>query len=195
MGERGKPPKEKGEQYMVTRRATMRVKAYFIWLAGVVVAALLLLNGCIQQHSPLRVVSVSASSEPAVGQVVTLRVEVISTEDEPELEIGVDVPEGVKLIGGAEPAGGAIILQGTLQADQPQVYEVQVCVLYEGAWRIGITVVSKLDKSNVHLDNSGIYLVSTHTSGSAIPSDQYHENIPASPRPPLPETPPAGICP
>lgn len=153
---------------------------------------LFLLSACTPPRFPLKVTALSVMPDPVVGQTVTLRVEIVSTKDEPDTTIKIQLPEAVKLM------DGDLIWRGSLKANQPQTHEVSVCVLYEGDWRISVTAYSRLSEDSTYGDTDSLHLVSTTTTGHAIPGSEYRYIQPPGgvpPSTPLPETPPPGVCP
>lgn len=92
----------------------------------------LVLNACTSSASglPLNIISVKVFPEPIVGQIVTLEVKIMSTDDEPYVKFSVKTGNKVHLIGG-DP-----IWEGSLVANQPQKLQVQVCVVEEGSWPV-----------------------------------------------------------
>jgi hypothetical protein len=122
----------------------------------------------VQPSFPLKITDISASPEPVIGQVVTVHVEIKSTEDEPDTTIRVYLPRGVKLVGGTEPYGGEAVWQGSLTANQPHTLQVAVCVLQEGSWPVRFSVVSRAPSGQIWDDSETIQLESTLESGRLI---------------------------
>jgi hypothetical protein len=181
-------------------QTTLRRRALPLAILLSLMGVLTLLSACSPQTFPLKITGISASPEPVIGQVVTVHVEIKSTEDEPDTTIRVYLPRGVKLVGGTEPYGGEAVWQGSLTANQPQSFDVQVCVLYEGNWRIYVDTFSRLSPDSTYGDGETIHLISAANSGQAVPGWEYHYTYtptegPLIPSTPLPEIPPTGICP
>jgi hypothetical protein len=100
----------------------------------------LVLISCSSSGIPLNITSVKVFPEPVVGQIVTLEVKIMSTDDEPYVKFAVDTREDlgnkVHLI------GGDTIWQGSLTANQAQKLQVQVCVIEEGSWPVEFSVTT-----------------------------------------------------
>ena len=164
----------------------------YAWHAvSICVCAALFLSACTPPGFPLKIRGISVSPEPIIGQVATLHVEVMSTDDEPDATILIELPEGVKLV------DGDLMWQGTLTANQPLTHEVSICVLYEGDWRLRIVAHSQLSEDSSYQDAESLHIQSTTESARAILGSDYRITQPPGgfdiPTP-LPETPPA-VCP
>ena len=109
-----------------------------LYLLSVLVFSLLGLGACSPPTSPLRVSQVAVSPEPKVGQVVTLTIEIMSTEDQPEVLFTVDFLEGSG--NKIHHIAGDTEWRGPLAANQPKSFELTACVLQEGTWPIDISV-------------------------------------------------------
>lgn len=130
---------------------------------------------------PLNITSVKVFPEPVVGQIVTLEVKIMATDDEPYVKFSVDTREDlgnkVHLI------GGDTIWQGSLTANQAQKLQVQVCVIEEGSWPVEFsvtTVSSDSSKANESAtdgwsgsDVETIHLESSLESGKLIRGSAY----------------------
>lgn len=154
------------------------------------ICAALFLSACTPPGFPLKITAISVSPEPIIGQVAILHVEVMSTEDEPDATIFVDLPEAVKLV------EGELSWKGSLVANQPQTLEVSICVLYEGDWRLWIGTSSQLAEDSSYGDAETLHLQSTTESARVILGSDYTMTQPPGgfhvPTP-LPETPPT-VC-
>ena len=151
---------------------------------------LITLTACPPQF-PLKIKDVSVYPKPKIGQTITLRVEIISTRAEQDVTVWVDLPEGVKLMSGQKE------LKGSLIANQAKTYEIELCVLYAGDWRIEIGAYSMLSENNGYEDQTIIYFVTTAKTARILNSGQHNVTQPPdgirntpTPMPP----PPAGIC-
>jgi len=135
------------------------------------VGLVLLLGACNPADQPLHITDVTVTPDPVVGQIVTLEVEVMSTEDETDVVFTVDTLERagnkIHLVSG-EPRW-----QGSLTANQPEVFQFSVCVVEEGSWPIEIRAVSYLPNNNVWDAFETITLESSITSGRLIRSWDY----------------------
>ena len=126
---------------------------------------------------PLNITSVKVFPEPVVGQIVTLEVKIMSTDDEPYVKFAVDTGNEVHLI------GGDTIWQGSLTANQAQKLQVQVCVVEEGSWPVEFSVTtvpsdrSKATESAADgwsgMDVERIQLESSLESGRLIRGSDY----------------------
>src|SRR4030042_653747 len=63
------------------------------------IAAAIFLTAC-PAAFPLSITAVSAAPDPVVGKVVTLEIEIVSTEDEDDLTLQIRPPDAVRLIDG-----------------------------------------------------------------------------------------------
>ncbi|MGI0014054.1 MAG: hypothetical protein ACREBU_11515 [Nitrososphaera sp.] len=122
----------------------------------------------------LEITDISVSPDPVVGQVVTLHIEVMSTQDEPDATIFVELPEGVKLV------EGELTWNGSLVANQPQTHEVSICVLYEGEWRLWIETYSRLSETSTYVDAEILNIQSTAETARVILGRDYQVTQPPS---------------
>ena len=131
-----------------------------LWCIIVIgLCATLWLSACGQAGVPLQITNVSVSPEPIVGQVVTLTVEIMSTNDEPDVTFTLTTLEeyGTKL----HLVSGETEWAGSLTANQPQIFQFSVCAWEEGSWPIEISAVSRLPDGNgwhafekIHIESS-----------------------------------------
>jgi len=160
------------------------------WLFGVL---LLLLSACNTSSGPLRITDISVHPDPVIGQTATLHVEVMSTKDEPDITIWIELPPGVKLM------SGNLMWEGSLSANQPQSHEVDICVLYEGDWRLDIGAYSILSTTSSYEDSEVLHIINSGDGVRVAYGADYHFTQPPGGMPlsytPLPETPPKDICP
>lgn len=162
-------------------------------LVGGLLWLLVLLSACSPPKFPLRIVDASISPDPVIGQTATLHVEVMSTKDEPDTTIQIDLPPGIKLM------TGELLWEGSLTANQSQSHEIAICVLYEGDWRLNIETYSLIPPNSGYEDSETLHLITTADTVRIVPGGAYRITQPpggmvAFPTP-LPETPPADICP
>ena len=139
----------------------------------------LVLNACTSSASglPLNIISVKVFPEPIVGQIVTLEVKIMSTDDEPYVKFSVKTGNKVHLIGG-DP-----IWEGSLVANQPQKLQVQVCVVEEGSWPVEFSASTGSPDNRVATQSAAdgwsgiavetIQLESTLESGKLIRARDY----------------------
>jgi hypothetical protein len=118
-----------------------------LWLAAIL-PLLMALAGCRRNYGPfpIWVSDLSVDAKPIVGQVVTLTVEVESTEDEPNIEVTITLPDGIQLI------EGDLTWHETLQANRPARRQLVICTVYPGHWRIFANVVSYRPEGNQYGD-------------------------------------------
>lgn len=122
---------------------------------------------------PLHITSIKIFPEPIVGEIATMEVEVISTEDETDVKFTVDTLESVG--NKIHLVSGDANWQGSLAADQPKIFQVKICVTEEGSWPVRIFVSLLLpDKdNNLWYDFEIIQLESTLDLVKLIPSSKY----------------------
>ena len=156
-------------------------------VAVLLIPAAMFLTAC-PARFPLSITAISAAPDPVVGKVVTLEIEIMSTEAENDLTLQVKPPDAVRLI------DGDLAWHGSLRAGQALTHKVSLCVLYEGDWRIYVGAYSLLpDGETKYADSETIHFISTGQSGQAVPGPQY-TIIQGSPIPvltPSPESAPA----
>ena len=154
---------------------------------------ILFLNACTPSTAPLQLTDISISPDPIIGQTATLHIEVMSKYDEPDAAIIVDLPPGVKLM------DGELLWEGSLTANQPQSHELSICVLYEGDWRLWMAAQSQIAENGFYGDTETLHLITTGDTVRVVPGGAYRITQPPGGMPlfptPLPETPPADICP
>lgn len=158
---------------------------------GLLACVIIALGACSPPSFPLEITEISVLPEPILGQVATLHIAVMSTKDEPDATILVDLPEGVKLV------EGELVWKGSLTANQVQTHEVSICVLYEGDWRLWIETYSRISDTSTYEDAETLHIISLNESAQAILGSDYTLAQPPGgfqvPTP-LPEIPPT-ICP
>lgn len=151
-------------------KTASQVRSMFDGLVRVSLTARLL-SSCSPPSQPLHITKITVSPEPKVGEIVTLQVEVMADNDEPDVTFTVDTLEGagnrIHLVSG-DPEQHV-----SLTAEQPQSFQVEVCIVQEGSWPLEIRVVAR------HPDGSGwdafeiSHLESTLESGKLILSRDY----------------------
>lgn len=153
---------------------------------GICVCVALLLSACSQAGVPLQITNVSVSPEPVVGQIVTLNVEIMSTNDEPDVTFTVNTLEdlGNKL----HLVSGETEWAGSLTANQPRAFQFSICVWEEGSWPIEIGVVSRLHNNDdtIWTDGETVNLESSLDSGRLIRGRDFRINqdeVKPTPRP------------
>jgi hypothetical protein len=136
---------------------------------GITTAAfiLLCLSACTPASFPLKITDVSARPDPVVGKVVTLEVEIQSSEDEDDVTLQIVPPDAVRLI------AGALSWHGSLRAGEPVQHSVSLCVLYPGDWRIYVGAYSLVSDETKYADSDTIHFISTSEAGQAVPGYAY----------------------
>lgn len=153
------------EVLMRNRKQQLRPVLY---ICGVCFA--LFLSACSPAQAPLRISNVSVSPEPKVGQVVTLSIEIMSTEDEPDVVLTIDALEsaGNKI----HVVSGETWWQGPLVANQSQSFQLSVCATEEGTWPIQIDA-RRVAEGDKYFDFEIIHLKSSLSSGELIRERDY----------------------
>ena len=142
-------------------------------------------------EAPLQITDISVHPDPIIGQTAALRVEIMSIDDEKDVTIIVTLPDGVKLM------SGELEWKGSLIANQPQAHELEVCVLYEGDWRLHISTYSTLTPTSSYGDSETLHLITSTDAVRIVLGMNYRITQPPGGMvipTPVPETPPAGIC-
>jgi len=142
---------------------------YIGW--GILCLVLLLLSACTPPRFPIEITALSISPEPIVGRVVTLHVEAKSDRNEPDARIEITLPAEVSLV------KGSLTWKGALIANRPQAYELSICVLREGEWKIFIGAISQLSSSSSYSDLEILNIRSTVRSAEVIPGSRYRSPI------------------
>ena len=126
----------------------------------------LALGACNPSDQPLQFKSVKVFPSPIVGRIVTIKVVVISTDDEADVKFTLDTleDEGSNL----HLVGGDAKWRGALNANRPKTLQIDVCVLKEGSWPIEILVTSYLPDGNVWSDFDILHLESSQETGRLI---------------------------
>jgi len=126
----------------------------------------LVLGACNPSDQPLQIRSVKVFPSPIVGRIVTIKIVVISTDDEADVKFTLDTfeDEGNKI----HLVGGDANWQGSLDANRPKTLQIAVCVLEEGSWPIEILVISFLPDGNGWSDIDTLHLESSQETGRLI---------------------------
>ncbi len=139
---------------------------------------------CTPPRSPLEISRISVSPDPILGRIVTLSVEVESSKDEPDTQLVIYLPDGIKSI------EGALTWRGSLQAETPSVHQTSICVQYEGDWKIIVTAVSQRPEGYAYDTVETLRVQSSPIYGRAIMGRNYRTTQPAEGMP-LPTSLPA----
>ena len=159
-----------------------------IWAA---ILGCTLATACTSAAFPLRITTISISPEPIVGAVVQMSVEVVSTKDEPVMNVRVYPPEGVKLV------GGDLEWNGSLAPDIPVQLSWDICVLYSGDWRVTVIANSFHSEGVVYTDVETVHIHSELDSAQFVmgrwyrPTQRPDRLLPTR----LPDSPPPSTCP
>ena len=142
-------------------------------------------------EAPLQITDISVHPDPIIGQTATLRVEIMSIDDEKDVTIIVTLPDGVKLM------SGELEWKGSLIANQPQAHELELCVLYEGHWSLFISTYSTLTATSSYGDSDILYIITSADTARASANGKYYATQPPGGMilpTPVPQIPPADIC-
>ncbi len=134
----------------------------------------LLLSGC-PPTLPIEITKVTVKPAPLIGEVVTVRFEFMSTEDEPDTHLEIDLQEGVKLV------SGSLTWQGSLTANQVQSHEIDICTQYEGTWRVRGSVWSVLGPDNSYTDVNGVFLEVSENAARVLSAEEYETDFKGKP--------------
>jgi hypothetical protein len=140
---------------------------FFITLHSI----LLWLSACTPPRFPIELTALSISPEPIVGRVATLHVEAKSDRNEPDARIEITLPAEINLV------KGSLTWKGALIANRPQAYELSICVLREGEWKIFIGAISQLSRSSSYTDLEILNIRSTARSAEVIPGSKYRSPL------------------
>ena len=160
-------------------------------LEALLVIGLILATLTACESKPLEVTDISVHPDPVIGQTATLRVEIMSINDEKDVTINITLPDGVKLM------SGELEWKGSLIANQPQAHELELCILYEGDWNLYISTYSTIQSNDRYGDAEILHLIASGNTVKVIPGEKYHVIQPSEKMvlsTSLPVTPPAGIC-
>lgn len=118
---------------------------------------------------PLKISQISAGPDPVTGRVMNVRVQIVSTRDEPDTTIRIQTfSDRLKLEGGAPEWHGSLV------RNQPQIFDFSVCVLYPGQYVIYITTFSRLSPRGSYGDSQTLHLDSTVDSGHVFAGWKWH---------------------
>ncbi|MFZ6026085.1 MAG: hypothetical protein ACOYYS_00100 [Chloroflexota bacterium] len=126
----------------------------------------LCVNACSPSGNPLKITAVSISPEPLVGRISTLHIEVSSAEDQPEVWFTVNFLLK-ELNNRVYPVSGTTNWRGSLAANQPRAFDVDICVWEEGSWPIAISVDRTAEGDKYYVFET-IQIESTAMTGKLI---------------------------
>jgi hypothetical protein len=138
-------------------------------LRGITTVAFILLglSACTPASFPLKITDVTAKPDPVVGKVITLEVEIQSSEDEEDVILQIVPPDAVQLM------DGDLTWHGSLRAGEPVQHGVSLCVLYPGDWRIYVGAYSMIGDETKYADSDTVHFISTSEAGQAVPGYAY----------------------
>ena len=157
-------------------------------LPHLLVSAATLLAACTPVSFPLNITDLSARPDPVVGKTVTLDIEIRSSQDEDEVILEIQPPDGVRLI------EGDLTWHGSLAANEPLKHSVSLCVLYPGDWRIYIGAYSLENGDTKYADADTIHFISEQGTGQAVPGREYTITQDTPAPVPSPTSPPPAPC-
>lgn len=160
-------------------------------LEALLVIGLILTTLTACESKPLEVTDISVHPDPVIGQTATLRVEIMSINDEKDVTINITLPDGVKLM------SGDLEWKSSLIANQPQAHELELCVLYEGDWELYISTYSQYAPTSSYGDAETLHLITSADTVKVIPGRKYQITQPPGGMvypTPVPQIPPTDIC-
>ena len=127
--------------------------------------------GSAPRGQPLHITSIKIFPEPIVGEIATLEVEVMSTEDEADVKFTVETWEesGNKI----HLVSGDTGWQGSLAANQPRIFKVKICVMEEGSWPLELSIISYLPGNYAWSDYETLHLESALDAAKLVGSHDY----------------------
>lgn len=154
-------------------------------------AILYTLSACTPGRFPMRISRISVSPDPIVGQVAELTVELVSSMDEPNVTLTILLPDGIKR------TSGDLEQELALVADTPAKRTIDICVLYQGDWRVIVNAQSFLVDGNTYSALETLRIHSETETARVVTGDSFRMTQPpggfAEPTP-LPSNPPDGVC-
>ncbi|MGD0574872.1 MAG: hypothetical protein ABSB61_05810 [Anaerolineales bacterium] len=130
---------------------------------------------------PLKISQIYAGPDPVTGRVMNVRVQIVSTRDEPDTTIRIQTfSDRLKLEGGAPEWHGSLV------RNRPQTFDFSVCALYPGQYVIWITTFSQLSPRGSYGDSQVLHLDSTVDSGHVVAGWKWRPTPQGTPHPLLP---------
>lgn len=143
------------------------------WWSLVCICAGLWLYACTPARRPLEFTQVIVSPDPSVGQLATLEVQLVSTDDEEEVSFEVDILEQY-IDTQLHVVAGETAWRGPLVANEVKTFQLVICVAQEGNWPLELYAYSHLPSGqNKWLTVETIHIESTITSGHLIRGWEY----------------------
>jgi hypothetical protein len=131
-------------------------------IPGVIVVALM--ASSYNSQYPVYFRNIYISPRPVVGQISKLYVEIASKQDVTEVGFEVDFSNRIHLV------SGTTNWHGDLNANQPKIFVMEICVTQEGVWPIHLTTGSV---ANPIIASETIHIDSTLEYGILIRSRNY----------------------
>lgn len=129
----------------------------YLTLIGGLIAAFFLAS-C--TRLPLEITKATISPKPIVGQVVTLQVQLVSTNNESNVEVTLNLPDEVEIISEDKKWTGSLL------ANKTQSLNFDLRVAAEGEWPISVNVTSILSETSSYGDSKILYVISSPTKAS-----------------------------
>jgi hypothetical protein len=182
------------EQFPVLDRSVARSQARALAPRCAIVAVAVLVSSilvaCSPATFPLRISDISVFPQPIVGTQSRMSVEVVSSQDEPDVTVTADLPKGIVLVRGDSE------WRGSLSAHKPIRLSLDICVVYPGDWRIVVIARSYHSASRVYTDVETVRIHSEFDSGQYTMGRDYTQTqrpdhlLPTE----LPDSPPPSVC-
>ncbi|MAU01186.1 MAG: hypothetical protein CL608_28925 [Anaerolineaceae bacterium] len=144
-----------------------------------------------------------------MGEIVTLRIEVISEKFSGDGEVYFQMNDEINFVAGSpewqetlvtdetstEPQMRRILAwQGYIEANEPQIHEVSICVTQPGWWNIIMGAsISDSDAKVIDGIRSDLHIVSMADSAEVIPSSEYEVRQPPLGSTPIPTPEPVTV--
>ena len=103
-------------------------------------------------HFPAHIANVRISDYPVVGQAVMLEVEVTSSQNEPNLQLDLQLPDQIQVI------EGNLHWHGSLSANETHHYNLVIVVQEAGFHHINLGLLSPPTKAKSYIDGVSIFI-------------------------------------
>jgi hypothetical protein len=101
----------------------------------------LIFMACTPASFPIKIQDISISPEPALGQTATLTIVVVSSRDEPDVTLQVDLLQEFDVP--LQAVSGQTEWQFSLEANQPRTFSIDLCAFQEGIWPVHLAAISR----------------------------------------------------
>jgi hypothetical protein len=128
---------------------------------------------CTPASFPIKIQDISISPEPALGQTATLTIVVVSSRDEPDVTLQVDLLQEFDVP--LQPVSEQTEWHFALEANQPRTFAVDLCAFQEGIWPVHLAAISRLPDGNQYEDFTVVRIESHPESGRLIPASESNE--------------------